>query len=155
MRKAHIARHDEAIRTSLVELRRLFQRKELVERWAAVAGGDPRLGYGELRLLDAVRVAQARGEVTVGDLAELLGLDPSRASREVARAVANKLLLRRVDQRDGRKVVLAITPRGARLQAKGSELTRARIGVAIAGWTETERARFAQLFARFVTAIVT
>ena len=154
MRKAHIGAHDEAIRTSLVELRRLFQRKELVELWAMTAGGNPRLGYAELRLLDAVRVAESRGDATVGDVSRLLGIDPSRASREVARAVTTGLLRRRADQGDARKVVLEITPRGAKLQARGSELTRARIAVALDDWSAADRTRFADLFGRFVAAMV-
>ena len=148
MRKAHIG-HDESIRTALVELRRLFQRKELVEMW----GGNPRLGYAELRLLDAVRVADSRGDATVGDVSRLLGIDPSRASREVARAVASGLLRRRADQGDARRVVLEITPRGAKLQARGSELTRARIARAIGAWSDADRTRFADLFGRFVAAM--
>ena len=39
---------------------------------------------------------------------------------------------------------------GAKLQAKGSALTRSRIALATQGWTAADRARFAELFARFV-----
>jgi len=149
MRKAHD--QVEAIRISLVELRRLFQRKELTALWGAAG-----LDYGDLRLLDAIRVAEARrGAASVGDVARLLGIDPSRASRQVARAVTRGLLERRAAQGDGRKVVLAVTARGARLQGKGSDLTRARIALAIDSWPDADRSRFAQLFTRFAAAIVT
>ena len=161
MRKAHSGRRTngptvESIRVSLVELRRLFQRKELTELWAEAAGGSSRLDYGELRLLDAIRVAESKcpDGATVGDLSRLLGVDPSRASRQVAGAVAKGLLQRRAAQRDGRKVLLEVTPRGAKLQARGSELTRARIGLALEAWSDADRARFAQLLTRFVGAIV-
>ena len=165
MRKAHDRPEVEAIRVSLVELRRLFQRRELTALWAAAAGGDPGLDYGDLRLLDAVVVAAGRGAretgrgapetgATVGDVARLLGIDPSRASRQVARAVSRGLLHRRAAQRDARRVLLEVTPRGARLQAKGSDLTRARIAVATAGWSAADRATFERLFARFVGAMV-
>jgi hypothetical protein len=50
--------------------------------------------------------------------------------------------------------LLEVTPRGAALQAKGSELTRSRIGLATEPWSDTDRARFADLFARFVAAMV-
>lgn len=165
MRKAHNSPEVEAIRVSLVELRRLFQRKELTALWAAAAGGDPGLDYGDLRLLDAVVVATGRGTrtrgagageagATVGDVARLLGLDPSRASRAVARAVSRGLLRRRAAQGDARQVLLEVTPRGAKLQARGSDLTRARIALATAGWTAADRATFERLFARFVGAMV-
>ena len=158
MRKAHDGASPtvESIRVSLVELRRLFQRKELAELWAAAAGGPSRLDYGELRLLDAVRVAELKrpAGANVGDVARLLGVDPSRASRQVARAVARGLLRRRAAQNDGRQVVLAVTARGAALQARGSELTRARIALALEDWSAAERARFAAQLARFVGEMV-
>ncbi len=157
MRKAHKSESGdvEAIRVSLVELRRLFQRKELAALWAQAAGRDLSLDYGELRLLDAVRVAQTRGAngATVGDVSRLLGVDPSRASRQVAAAVASGSLERRAAQDDGRKVVLAITARGEKLRARGSELTRNRIDLALQDWSHAERDRFAKLLSRFVAAM--
>lgn len=156
MRKARVsAGSTESIRISLVELRRLFQRKELVELWSA-SGPIPKLDYAELRLLDAIRVAQSRSAAgtTVGEIARLLGIDPSRASRQVAHAVASGLVRREAAQGDGRKVVLEVTARGARLQARGSDLTRNRIALAIDTWTAAERAQFAELFRRFVDCML-
>ena len=147
MPKAHISGGDvEAVRRSLVTLRRLFQRKELAELWAAAFGEQTQLDYTELRLLDAVGIAEP---TSVGEIPRRLGIDPSRASRQVARAVASGLLKRRAEQGDGRKVVLEVTRRGAALQRRGSDLTRARIALALADWSATDRQRFAALFARF------
>lgn len=150
MRKAYISQ-DEAIRVSLVELRRLFQRKDMVQAWEATFGRRTRLDYAELRLLDAVRAAKA--EATVGEVARLLGVDQSRVSRQVAKAVDRGLLERRAAPTDSRKVALAITSAGAKLQQKGSDLTRARIGLATACWTPAERKQFANLLERFVAGI--
>ena len=83
----------ESIRHSLIALRRLFQRRELVQLWESAFGERSQLDYTDLRLLDAVRVAQASDSAqgaTVGELARLLGVDPSRASRQVAQAVAKE-----------------------------------------------------------------
>jgi len=167
----------DAIRDALVELRRLLQRRELVELWAAAFGRSADLDYGELRLLDAIAVASAppgergargsdrrggerggRGEpraagATVGEVARLLGIDPSRASRQIARAVAKGLLRRSAAQADARAVVLRVTARGQRLQAQGRDLTRARIALAISAWPAADRARFAARFAQFVAAL--
>jgi DNA-binding MarR family transcriptional regulator len=137
----------------MVGLRRMFQRKELAALWAAEFGDDTTLDYTELRLLDAVRVEQDGG-ATVGEIARRLGIDPSRASRQVARAVASGLLERHAEQGDGRVVVLRVTRRGAELQEQGSELTRARIALALADWSGAERERFAAQFARFTEAIL-
>lgn len=143
----------ESIRQSLIALRRLFQRRELVQLWASAFGEHSQLDYTDLRLLDAVRVAQSSDSAegaTVGALSRLLGVDPSRASRQVAQAVAKGLLRRQAAQGDARKVVLQITSRGAALQKKGSTLTRSRIALAIDGWSQTEQAQLAKLLSRFV-----
>jgi DNA-binding MarR family transcriptional regulator len=147
----------ESIRGSLVGLRRLFQRKELAELWSAAFGGSSKLDYTELRLLDAVRSALSvdEGEATVGEIAVRLGVDPSRASRQVARAVKRGVLERRAVDSDGRKVVLRVTRRGEALQMRGSELTRARIALALEGWSAADRRLFAELFARFTGAMLT
>jgi DNA-binding MarR family transcriptional regulator len=158
MRKAHRApARVESIRQSMVGLRRLFQRKELAALWASASGHAGKLDYADLRLLDAVGVAYGpggAGAATVGDVARLLGVDASRASRQVAAAVRRGLLARRAAQDDGRKVSLAITPKGAKLAARGSELTRARIALALDGWTAAEQARLAELLHRFVAQLL-
>ncbi len=143
---------------SLVGLRRLFQRKELVEMWSAASGRQAKLDYTQLRLLDAVRSSTASADageqgVTVGDIARRLGIDPSLASRQVARAVAQGVLRRHAVQADGRKVRLQVTPAGMKLQSRGSQLTRARIAVALDGWSRTDREQFAALFARFARSM--
>lgn len=146
------------MRVGLVELRRLFQRSELAKEWAAAFGRAQKLDYTELRLLDAVRSTtrtSADDGATVGEVAERLGIDPSRASRLVARSVKRGTLSRHASAGDGRRVVLRVTAAGATLQDRGSELTRARIALALAGWPAAERARFAHLFSRFARAIAT
>jgi DNA-binding MarR family transcriptional regulator len=145
----------ESIRRSLVGLRRLFQRRELASLWASAFGQSSELDYFDLRLLDAVRVAGSDGSsgATVGDVSQLLGVDPSRASRQVAVAVRKGLLARVAAQDDARKVLLEITPRGARLQQKGSELTRSRIDLALDGWAAADRELLAELLSRFVVQL--
>ena len=152
MPKAHKAA-TESIRHSLVGLRRLFQRKELVELWASAFGRQVELDYTELRLLDAVQTSGNAG-ATVGDVAVRLGIDPSRASRQVARAVGRGVLARHAAQEDGRKVVVKVTAAGAKLQARGSELTRSRIALAMRDWSRADRERFAVLFERFAHAML-
>jgi DNA-binding MarR family transcriptional regulator len=137
----------------MVGLRRLFQRRELAQLWASAFGGRTALDYTMLRLLDAARVSEERAPgagATVGEIGSLMGVDPSRASRLVARAVADGFLQRRASQGDGRKVVLEVTPRGAQLQARGSEVTRSRIALALQGWRTADRQRLAELLERFV-----
>jgi DNA-binding MarR family transcriptional regulator len=147
----------ESIRSSLVALRRLFQRRELAELWAHAFGDRAALDYADLRLLDAVRVAQSSTSpegASVGDVSRLLGVDPSRASRQVGGAVRKGLLKRHAAQADARKVVLVITAAGARLLAKGSEVSRSRIALALDAWTVADRRRLAGLLDRFVDQLL-
>ena len=143
----------ETIRRSLVGLRRVFQRKDLVGLWESAFGRRSKMDYTELKLLDAVRVS-AEGGATVGEVSKLLGVDPSRASRLVARAVAKGLLARRASQGDARKVVLEVTAAGAKLQERGSDLTRARIELAVKAWPPRRRAEFSKLFGEFVAGML-
>jgi len=151
MRNARIDPTVESVRRSLVTLRRLFQRKELAEQWAAAFGEHTQLDYAELRLLDAVAIAET---ATVGEVAQRLGIDPSRASRQVTQAIKRGLLRRRAEPGDARKVVVEVTAAGAALQRKGSDLTRARIALALEGWSAAERAAFARLFGRFTAGML-
>lgn len=151
--RVHPVDEVEDIRVALVGLRRLFQRRTLTELWAAELGRGADVDYTELRLLDAVRVA-GRGQATVGEVSRLLGVDPSRASRLVAAAVRSGLLARRATADDGRKVVLEVTARGSKLQARGSELTRDRIALALRPWTAADRSRFARLLGTFVSGML-
>lgn len=147
----------ESVRRALVSLRRLFQRKDLAEQWAAAYGDTEQLDYASLRLLDAVQACEASAPsgqgATVGDVARILGLDPSRASRVVAAAVANGCVGRRAVQGDGRKMVLEVTNTGQSMLTKGREVTRARIAMALDGWAATDRRRFNRLLARFVEGL--
>ena len=151
------AKEVELVRIALVELRRLFQRSELAKEWSAAFGRSSKLDYTELRLLDAVRsttrASSTDDGVTVGEIAERLGIDPSRASRLVARSVKRGTLSRHASAGDGRRVVLRVTAAGVHLQERGSELTRARVVLALADWPAAERTTFARLFARFASAI--
>src|SRR6478752_4955102 len=63
-------------------------------------------------------VDEASDEMTVGGLAEQLGIDPSAASRAVSDCIAAGLLERRASQLDGRRTVLSITAEGDALRAR-------------------------------------
>jgi DNA-binding MarR family transcriptional regulator len=152
MPTAHVA-DVEKIRLAMVALRRLFQRKSLAQDWESAFGRRSQLDYTELRLLDAVRVARP-GEATVGEVSRLLGVDASRASRLVTRAIEKGLLARALPKGDARKVLLRVTARGAKLQQRGSDLTRARIELAVKSWPKADRKRFAKQLGAFVSGMV-
>lgn len=99
-------------------------------------------------VLDAV---EGRADAaTVGDVAQALGVDQPRASRLVARAVADGLLRREADQGDARRVLLRLTPSARAALAGVHEARQAVFARTTAGWTDTERDEFARLLAKFV-----
>ncbi|MFC3274342.1 MarR family winged helix-turn-helix transcriptional regulator [Agromyces mediolanus] len=89
------------------------------------------------------------GPASVGELAERIGVDQPRASRLVAAAVAAGHVRREPDPNDARRAILVITDSGR--QALRSLLGRRRGAVerALEGFSDDERAQFAELFARF------
>src|SRR3954449_9391110 len=54
-------------------------------------------------------VDEAADELTVGGLADQLGIDPAAASRAVSDCIAEGLLARGASQLDGRRTVLSLT----------------------------------------------
>jgi DNA-binding MarR family transcriptional regulator len=64
---------------------------------------------------DALEIIEARGVVSTSILAELLGIDPSTASRNLAGLQRAGLIARRRDAEDGRQTDVRLTPKGKRL----------------------------------------
>src|SRR6478609_6359114 len=84
-----------------------------LRRRTAQVGGEPGRGRKDLsRNLVLNVVDEAPGEMTVGGVAEQLGIDPSAASRAVSDCIGAGLLERRASQQDGRRTVLSITADG-------------------------------------------
>src|SRR4051812_16686214 len=94
----------EAVERAMVAIRR-SQTRRAMSRLGTGSGLDPSL-FG---VLDAIE-GFAR-QATVTDVATELGVDQPRASRLVARAVEQGLLVRSADQSDGRKALLGLTER--------------------------------------------
>lgn len=93
------------------------------------------------------------GEVTVGTVAERLGIDPSTASRLVADATRDGYLARSASARDGRRASLTLTEDGRELVRASRRFQRQVFLEATAEWTDAERAKFARLFVRFAAAV--
>jgi DNA-binding MarR family transcriptional regulator len=83
------------------------------------------------------------------ELAARAGLDPSTVSRTVAALVAQGLVERRADQRDGRASVLALTPAGEAALDDAHRRYGELLDRALAGWTPDEIAALAAALGRF------
>ena len=64
---------------------------------------------------DALELIEARGVVSTSILADLLGIDPSTASRNLAGLQRAGLIARKRDAEDGRQTDVRLTPKGKRM----------------------------------------
>jgi DNA-binding MarR family transcriptional regulator len=95
----------------------------------------------------------ADDEITVGDVAERLGIDPSVASRMVSDCIGAGYLVRAASQRDGRRTVLRLSPDGATTLERFRQHQRAAFEFITRDWPEQERLDFARLLLKYVDAI--
>ncbi len=126
----------------MIAIRRRQTRRALAED--GVPGGQS---------FDVLDVIEAESEPTVSAIAAALAVDQPRASKLVAAAVADGLVMRVADQTDGRRSVLVLTDRGHELLDRVHERRRAAFDTAMNGWSPSERTEFARLLARFVEAM--
>lgn len=107
--------------------------------------------YGTIAVVDVIDDPPRDGsDVSVGLVAERLGLDASRASRLIAGAVTAGLVRRRASQEDGRRSHLTLTDLGQRVLEVEQDVRRQRVAARLDGWSAGDRRTFAELFARFV-----
>lgn len=120
----------------LVRVRRVLQspgyRRQLVGN---LGGGE---ALSTLRLVRAVE--RAGGSPSVGDVAELLLVDPSTASRSVDDAVQRGYLVRRACEQDRRRALLHLTEAGHELLARMTAVRHDLLSQVTADWDEEELA---------------
>ncbi|MBN9029404.1 MAG: MarR family transcriptional regulator [Rhizobiales bacterium] len=129
---------------------RLMIGRRLVGR-LAIQQVAPELDISHLDVLDVVRRASlTETETTVGTVAEMMRVDPSRASRVVAELVERGVLRRDVSQADARRSIVMLTPRGAELLAQVRTVKLSAIADIVADWPDEDAECFARLFERFM-----
>ncbi|WP_235008179.1 MarR family winged helix-turn-helix transcriptional regulator [Microbacterium timonense] len=111
--------------------------------WAAAAriGGPARM-----RLLEAL--AAASHPLSVGEIADAVGVDQPRASRLVQQAVQMDLVRREADPDDARRTRVALTDAGTRLVRGFRGERREAVDAALAAFTDEERAELARLLTK-------
>jgi DNA-binding MarR family transcriptional regulator len=90
--------------------------------------------------------------VTVGGVAEQLGIDPSAASRMVSDLITHGYLERLASQRDGRRTVLRLTQQGVALRDRFRSQHRQAFEYITRDWPEHERLEFARLLYKYAEA---
>jgi DNA-binding MarR family transcriptional regulator len=96
-----------------------------------------------------LKFAALEGPIRASALAEAVQSDPSTVSRQVAALVKEGLLERRADPEDGRASLLVTTAKAQAVLADHDEIRIEHFSRMLAGWTDTDLRRFAQMLGRF------
>ena len=105
-----------------------------------------------IRTLRAIEVADVP-EPGVRDVAEVLGVETSTASRLVDTAVSAGLVLRTTSTRDRRKAVLRLTEEGRALRRRALTVRTDLLAERTADWTPEEVATLVTLLDRLARPI--
>ena len=142
-----------AIDAVMHKVRRSIQRRDFGRRVLAKLDGD--LDVAHLDTISAIAhnpvwsdVAKDE-EVTVGLIAERLGIDPSRASRLSADVVERGYARRVASQADARRICLELTEKGEHFVAAVRRNKWELFAGALGQWSEQELVVFAALLDRF------
>lgn len=127
---------------------RLLIGRRIIGR-TAIANIAPGLELSHLDVLDAMR--RIEGEVTVGAIADMMRIDPSRGSRLVADLVARGILRRDASQADGRRSLVVRTEFGDTLLAELRAVKRSLLAGVLDGWDPDDLHAFSVLFEKFIT----
>lgn len=98
-----------------------------------------------------VRIARL-GPISVADLAEHVGRDPSTVSRQVARLVGLRLAVR-VEGPDRRMRAVGITAKGERVMGALATAREEALSRVFADWSAADRAALGRLNRRFVEGL--
>ncbi|WP_460274863.1 MarR family winged helix-turn-helix transcriptional regulator [Celeribacter sp. ULVN23_4] len=156
---------DEAIEALLALDLSLFQWRRMAEKGEfkgkVLAGMTEKLDPAILQgLLSIAQISAGLGREaaeapTVGMVAEVMAVDPSRASRIVSELVSRGYVERRAVQEDARKSVLVMTPKARGFLAAFTLSKWRLLSQAFQGWSGEEIETFSTLFARYVSGLLT
>jgi DNA-binding MarR family transcriptional regulator len=143
------------------ELRAEIVRAAIAVRELRRATGTARFRdsiFGDLNVLDigqqdALEVVVTLEGARMSDVASALRVDPSTATRAIARLEALGLVERRADPADGRSVIAVATDDGQALLARLHERGRDSLGRLYDRFDETELEVLAELLERLVSGV--
>ena len=134
-------------------VRRGLARREFVAE--ILAAIDPSMELAHLDVMSVIShwkyeaAADSGSEVTVGLVAEKLGVDPSRASRLVAEIVDKGYARRVASQADARRICVEPTEKGWALSGEFRRRKWDMLAQGLKGWSNEELVLFADLLDRF------
>jgi DNA-binding MarR family transcriptional regulator len=130
---------------ALVDLRRLWMHPRLLRWFADQVGHD--VEPATLRTLRAIEAAEG-GSPGIKDLAAILAVDASTASRLAEQAVGDGYVERRSSEADRRRTELRLTAEGEQLLTRSTQVRGRMLGRATRGWDDEELTQLAELLAR-------
>ena len=141
-----------AIDAVMSKVRRSIQRRDFGR--LILARVAPSLEVSHLDAINAIAhnpvvSNSSQDEVTVGILAERLGIDPSRASRISADIVERGYAFRVASQLDARRICLKLSAKGERFVMAVRQTKWRIFAGSLAQWDEQELVTFAALLERF------
>jgi len=104
---------------------------------------------------DALELIEARGVVSTSVLAQLLGIDPSTASRNLAGLQRAGLIARKRDLEDGRQTDVRLTPKGKRMAEAVTSETQRAFNTLLERVPRGERARLTEAIDVLARAVAT
>jgi len=131
---------------ALLELRRLVNRPGYRRRLLGPLGRAIELST--VRVLHAID--QSPDAPSVGEVATILAIDPSTASRLVEQRVADGLVRRERSPSDGRRSTLQLTDRGARLLVELAHSRRTMLAEVTSGWELDDIHQLDELLRRLI-----
>jgi DNA-binding MarR family transcriptional regulator len=135
---------------ALVRLRRLWT----ASRAHVVDELGRRVEMSSVLVVEAcARAGEATTEVTVGDVAAFLDVEPSTASRMVDRAATAGLVLRTASTVNGRRAALRLTDSGRGLRARATDARLGWLGGVVADWPHEDVHVLAAVLTRFADAV--
>jgi DNA-binding MarR family transcriptional regulator len=102
---------------------------------------------------DTLELLMQRAAWRMSDLADALRVDPSTATRAVARLVRGGLAHRQASRRDGRVVMVSATPAGRSRHDAIARHRRHLMTAVLAAFDTAERRQLAELLERLVAAV--
>jgi DNA-binding MarR family transcriptional regulator len=138
---------------ALLSLRRLTNAPAARPR---LTQGTQQIEFSTMLVVDAIaRLGDSatRHEVSVVDVANVLQVAPSTASRLVERAVKAGMTTRGPSGVDPRRAALALTRAGRALHADAIAFRTGRLRVLVRDWSEAELTVFTELFERFAERV--
>lgn len=148
-----VALHEDllALDAAIGRLRRMWESPRGRRQFLARLGEDVEPAL--IRTLRAIEVADDP-EPGVRDVAEVLGVDTSTASRLVDSAVSAGLAVRTTSARDRRRARLTLSDSGRALRRRTLQVRTDLLAERTAGWTPEEVATLAALLDRLARSVL-